>query len=136
MRIVIDTNLIIAARFNPESASAKILEKAEKGELELIWSDGMYREAMQILQNVRADEKFYKRIEKILNNSHKVTQLPRINIIQEDPSDNMFLAAALQGGADYIVSNDRHLLHLKEFQGIPIVSSQQALQKRQSERKF
>ena len=128
MRIVIDTNLIIAARFNPKSASAKILEKAEKGKLELIWSDEMYREAMRILQNVRADEKFYKRIEKILNSSHKVTQLPRLNIIHEDPSDNMFLAAALQGSADYIVSNDRHLLRLKEFRSIPIVSSQQALQ--------
>ncbi|HSE83521.1 MAG TPA: putative toxin-antitoxin system toxin component, PIN family [Thermodesulfobacteriota bacterium] len=128
MRIVIDTNLIIAARFNPKSASAKIIEKVEKGGLELIWSDEIYREAMQILQNVRADEKFRIRIEKILSSSRKVTRLPRINIIREDPSDNMFLAAAVRGNADYIVSNDRHLLRLKGFRNIPIVSSTQALQ--------
>ncbi len=81
MRIVIDMNLIIAVRFNPKSASAKILKKAEKGELELIWSDEVYRELMRILQNVRAKEEFYKRLEKILSSSHKVTQLPRIDVI-------------------------------------------------------
>jgi len=41
--------------------------------------------------------------------------------IKEDPSDDMFLACALEGNADYIVSRDPHLRNLKRFQGIEIV---------------
>jgi uncharacterized protein len=43
-------------------------------------------------------------------------------IITADPSDNKFLACALAGNADYIVSGDKHLLNLGSFQGITILS--------------
>ena len=39
-------------------------------------------------------------------------------VIQEDPSDDMFLECAVSGKADCIVSGDKHLLKLVEFQGI------------------
>jgi len=48
------------------------------------------------------------------------TKIPKI--IKEDLADNHFLACALTSGADFIVTGDKHLLILKEFQGIPIVS--------------
>jgi putative PIN family toxin of toxin-antitoxin system len=35
--------------------------------------------------------------------------------IPEDPSDKMFLTAALDGRADVIVSGDKHLLNLDKF---------------------
>ena len=40
-----------------------------------------------------------------------------------DPDDEMILECALAAEADYIVSGDkRHLLPLRQFRGIPIVS--------------
>jgi predicted nucleic acid-binding protein len=44
-----------------------------------------------------------------------------VDTTTEDPSDNKFLACALEGKADFIVSRDPHLRNLKEFQGIEIV---------------
>jgi predicted nucleic acid-binding protein len=41
--------------------------------------------------------------------------------ITADPSDNIFLEAALEGQADYVVSLDRHLLAQKHYHGIQIV---------------
>ena len=41
--------------------------------------------------------------------------------IEADPTDDIFLAAALEGQADYLVSLDRHLLSQKYFQGVQIV---------------
>jgi putative PIN family toxin of toxin-antitoxin system len=38
-----------------------------------------------------------------------------------DPTDNKFLACALEGQADYVVSRDPHLLNLKHFHTIQIV---------------
>jgi predicted nucleic acid-binding protein len=47
----------------------------------------------------------------------------RIRVVQADPSDNIFLEAAVAGGADWIVSGDKaHLLPIGEFRRIPIVS--------------
>lgn len=47
---------------------------------------------------------------------------PRIAlaVIVEDPDDDRVLECAVEGQADCIVSGDRHLLGLKEYQGIPI----------------
>ncbi len=46
----------------------------------------------------------------------------RLDVVQQDPSDNRVLGAAVEGQADYIVSGDQHLLALGSFEGIEIVS--------------
>jgi uncharacterized protein len=38
-----------------------------------------------------------------------------------DPEDNKFLACAVEGQADYLVSGDKDLTDLKSYQDIPIV---------------
>jgi predicted nucleic acid-binding protein len=38
-----------------------------------------------------------------------------------DADDNEIVACAVLGSADVIVSGDRHLLTLRQYQGIPIV---------------
>jgi predicted nucleic acid-binding protein len=46
----------------------------------------------------------------------------QITRIVADPADNRVLEAAVEGGADYIVTGDRHLLDLKQHEGIEIVT--------------
>jgi predicted nucleic acid-binding protein len=43
-------------------------------------------------------------------------------LIASDPSDDMFLRSAVTAGAKYIISGDRHLLQLKSYKRIPILS--------------
>jgi len=50
--------------------------------------------------------------------SGKVTR----RIVAADPADDIYLAAATDGLADYIVSGDRHLLDLRVHERIPIVT--------------
>ena len=47
---------------------------------------------------------------------------PHPGTICRDPKDDKFLAAALAGQADYIISGDADLLVLGRFQGIPILT--------------
>jgi uncharacterized protein len=44
-----------------------------------------------------------------------------------DPSDEKFLAAALEANANFVVSGDKHLLQLETFRGISIVTPRQFL---------
>lgn len=46
----------------------------------------------------------------------------KIDQISEDPSDNKYLSAAVEGRADFIISGDRHLNELRIFQGIRILN--------------
>ena len=49
-------------------------------------------------------------------------EIPRI--VPFDPDDDIVLACAVAGHADYVISRDRHLLVLGSYQGIPIVSTE------------
>lgn len=42
--------------------------------------------------------------------------------VAQDPEDDKFLACAVAGGADYVVSGDRLLLEVDQYRGIPVVS--------------
>ena len=45
----------------------------------------------------------------------------QVTVIEKDPSDNKFLACAVEAKADYIVSGDLHLTELETFEGILII---------------
>ena len=45
----------------------------------------------------------------------------KVEEIKDDPEDNKYLSAAVEGKADFIVSGDHHLKDLKTFHGIRIL---------------
>jgi uncharacterized protein len=49
-------------------------------------------------------------------------------VIAEDPEDDIVLSTALEGNASYIVSGDGHLLDLKRFRGVKIVTVEEMLE--------
>ena len=51
----------------------------------------------------------------------------KFRVIKEDPDDDIIVRAAYDGKADHIVSGDRHLLSLKEFKGIKILTVEEML---------
>ena len=51
----------------------------------------------------------------------------KIKFIEDDPKDDKFLEAAIAGKVDFIVSGDKHLLDLKEFRSIPIITGRDLL---------
>jgi predicted nucleic acid-binding protein len=46
----------------------------------------------------------------------------RISHIKNDPEDDKFLSLAIDGKVDYIFSGDKHLLNLKEYKAVKIVT--------------
>ena len=59
----------------------------------------------------------------IAEQSMWVEPLERLAAISSDESDNRYLECAVEGGAQYIISGDKHLLELGEYRGIAIVSA-------------
>jgi len=63
----------------------------------------------------------------ILEKSELVVPKRKVCAIKDDPDDNKFIETALESKADYIVTQDKHLLNIKEFEGIKIVSPEEFL---------
>ena len=51
-----------------------------------------------------------------------VHDTPTGHIVPHDPDDSPILQAALRASVDFLVSNDTHLLKIRRYQGIQIIS--------------
>jgi putative PIN family toxin of toxin-antitoxin system len=61
----------------------------------------------------------------LLDRAEFVTSTETIDVIADDPSDNKFIEAAIAGEANLIVSGDKHLLELKSFRDISIITARE-----------
>jgi len=76
----------------------------------------------RIQQRFKPKEETLRRFFRLVFRKAIITKdLYEVDTITDDPTDNKFLACAMEGKADFIVSRDPHLRNLKRFQGIEIV---------------
>lgn len=132
IRAVFDTNVFISALFNPKRPPAQLLELALQGKIKLIISAQLIAEIKRVLTYPRVKKLLKKRkaspgeVGEVIAKALKVAVLTPRNLIVEaiadDPADDIVLACALEGQADFIVSGDHHLLDLSIYQEIKILS--------------
>lgn len=126
---MVDTNLFISGLFGRDSLSAKLQDLWINQDFELATSMEILKEVSRVLRYPRIKKSFHPREEtirrffRLVFRKATITRgLYSIDRITDDPSDNMFLACAMEAKADYIVSRDPHLRNLKHFQGVEIIS--------------
>ncbi len=127
-RAVLDTNIFVSGLISPHGPPAKILQRLREHEFILITSPPINEGIIAVLNRPWLRDR-YGLEEKIFDLSfilwewaEVVTHLPQIQI-SKDPSDDKFLAAAIAGKADYLITGDiEHLLHLREYKNIRILS--------------
>ncbi len=120
MKVVIDTNVIIAALRNPRSASARIVEMAISGEIQPIGSFKTKQEAARLAQRGGISREQWPKVDRLLYRTAEVSAGEKFSV-STDRSDNLFFEAAHAGWAQYIISNDRHLLEHDGFWGIRVL---------------
>jgi putative PIN family toxin of toxin-antitoxin system len=95
------------------------------GKFTLIVSNQVVSEYLEVLSRPRfkiAHDELDNFAALILSKAEFVLPEESIHAVEADPSDNKFIEAAVAGQADYIVSGDKHLLDLKEYKGISIIT--------------
>ncbi len=73
-----------------------------------------------------SDEEVSKIMEKVFAFVTLVNSTMRVNIVKEDPDDNMIIECALESNSKYIITYDKHLLNIKEYQSIRIIRPEEA----------
>lgn len=119
-RVLLDTNVLIGAAYNQRSASSRIVELIQLGELTILISPAIEQEYDNLIpQAVRSKDR-QEAVWQALDFALSVTPVDNPPVT-EDRADDKFLAAALTGNASAIISNDRHLLAVHPYEGIPIL---------------
>ena len=127
-RVVLDTNIVISSALG--GALVLVLEKWDQGKFTVIVTTDVLDEYFQVISRPKfklRQETIDKIIRYIYQFSEFVVPEERIHVIEADPKDDKFLEAAIAGKVDFIVSGDNHLLELKEFRSIPIISGREFL---------
>lgn len=131
--LVIDTNVFVAAGFNPRSASARILTAVREGRLELIWNKPTRRETEMILRRIprlswesiadlfRPDGEFAGPVD------------PDAFALIVDPDDRKF--AALSAAAKRpLVTSDNDILAQRNFLSIEALTPAEFLARARADR--
>ncbi len=136
LKAVIDTNLFVSGLFSRNTVSSMLQDHWINLDFILVTSIDIIKEVNRVFHYPRIQERFAPDEEKIKRFFRLVFRKAIItkdryktDRITNDPTDNKFLACALEGQADYILSRDPHLRNLKHYQGIQIIDATTFLNK-------
>jgi len=123
LKVVIDTNVFISAFYLPESRPANVVLLARRKTILNLISPQILKGVERIIKQklLWDNSKTEGAVRLIKNFSEEVHPQEPLAIIVDDP-DNRILECAVAGQADFIISGDKHLLNLKNFQGINVVT--------------
>lgn len=134
MKVVLDTNVLVSGTFWT-GYSFQILKKIDLKEITLILSKELIDEYNETINSDEIIEKIENKnliisetIQKVIEEATIVGPKEKFNVVKEDPDDNKIIECAVEGCVDYIISQDNHLLKLKEFKGIKIITPEEFLE--------
>ncbi len=129
LRVVLDTNVLVSGSLVGKGPSGRILRAAREGEFQILVCPAIiaeYQEAMArphirrkyplAVHVVPAVVEFLEVMAEMVFPSHIEP------VIAEDPDDDVLLACALEGQADFIISGDSHLKALGRYRGVKILT--------------
>ena len=125
IKAVFDTNVFLRALINPHSRCGRLLDELID-DYELVLSPAIVREVLEVLHRPRLRAKFPQIAE--LDVAHiiaifeqaQVTEPPDVPPVCRDPDDDKFLACARAAQAKYLVTEDKDLLVLENYEGTRI----------------
>lgn len=134
MRVILDTSVIVSGLISRKGPPAQLIDHWMAGVFTLLYTPAMFAELEDVLNRAWLHERLIyapKRIPEFLEAVKIIGEQVQghINVAGQvrDPFDEMFLVCAALGEADYLVSGDKDLLTLHQFQGAQIVTPGQML---------
>lgn len=128
IRAVFDTNILFSAT-GWKGSPYQCLKLAREGKFTLILSNEIlvkYEEKLQTKLGM-TPEQASRAVAEILSHSTLVKINNDLHVVLNDADDDKVVESAVIGKAGYIVSGDKHLLTMKEYQGIVMIKANEFL---------
>jgi putative PIN family toxin of toxin-antitoxin system len=128
LRVVLDANVYVSAAVRPEGPPGRVIERVLRdATFEIVLSPAIVDEVLRALaypkvrKFIRGDVEPELWFEDILVLADLVRGEQDVSGVCLDPDDDKYLAAAVEGRAAFVVTGDRQLLVLREYEGVRIV---------------
>lgn len=127
MKVVIDTNVFISSFLSPKGHPRKLIDLWKTGALTLCLCSEILSEYVDVL--LRFGLEGEPELAELLALFRKQVNIAFVVIegdlqaVKEDLDDDKFIECAIVANATHIISGDKHLLKLKQYQNINIVSA-------------
>ena len=123
MKLFFDTNVYVAEALLGEAAE-QMLSATEQASWRIYATTYLLDELERVLTEELG---FSRRLallsrRRIIRRANMVDPVASRHSVPQDIADTPVLRAALAAGADYLVTNDRHLLDLHPYEGLRIIS--------------
>lgn len=128
MRVVFDTNILVSALVLPGGRAAEALARVVEGRDRLLLSKPILDELLGVLaRKFSRDREELARVAVWLEELAEWVRPTRRVTAAADEPDNRILECASAGRADSIVTGDKALLQLKNFEGVHILTLREYL---------
>lgn len=123
MRVVFDTNIYVSALAIPGENAEEAYLEAIRGTFELFTSVAILTETAGVLQTKFdwSEDKIREAVQDISQTATVLRPRPTLHLLDDEP-DNRILECAIAAHAEFVVSEDRHLLALTRHAGSEMIS--------------
>jgi putative PIN family toxin of toxin-antitoxin system len=134
MRVVLDANVLVSGLLSHKGPPGQILDEWLSGNFQLFVSQETLEELLRVLRYPHISERLSQEqttelLRKIGETAEMVKGTVKLRVLTIDPTDNMYLACAVEARADYLVTGNRD--HFEEagskYRDVAIVSPREFL---------
>jgi putative PIN family toxin of toxin-antitoxin system len=124
IKAVYDTNVVVSGLLNSEGIPALLLDIATQREIALFISQEILQEYEGVLLRPKFgfSRRLVKRFLRLIRTKSKIVKPKSLELTLKDPADNKFLACALAGKVDCLVTGNTRHYPFPTYKGIKIVS--------------
>lgn len=129
LRVVLDANVCISAVLRPEGPPGRLVERfLREAAFEVVLTPAIADEVLRafaypkVRRFMRGDVEPELWFEDILVLADLVAAEPEFPRVGPDPDDDKYIAAALDGRASFVVTGDRQLLAVREYEGVRVIT--------------
>lgn len=129
MNIVLDTNILISATLWEGSVAQKLLLYCIQENISLFSTTDIFIEYQKVL--IRdfkyTEEEVNNILKKIISFTRLVIPKKKIFEVREDPDDNKIIECAIESQSTHIITYDKHLLRIQQYEEIQIITPEEFL---------
>jgi putative PIN family toxin of toxin-antitoxin system len=129
LRAVLDANVYVSAFVRPEGPPGQLIERfLRDAAFEIILSPAIVEEVLQALaypkvrKHIRANVDPELWFEDIVVLAQFIAGEHEVHGVSDDPDDDKYIAAGVEGRAAFVVSGDPDLLAIREHEGLRFVT--------------
>jgi putative PIN family toxin of toxin-antitoxin system len=130
MKVVFDSNILIAALLFPGGRAEAAVANIFDGVDDLVISRPIIQEVLSVLASkFSRDKEELSRVAVVIGEMGQIVEPSRRLAVLRDEPDNRILECAVEGNAEAIVTGDKAMLAIGEYEGIRLVTLADYLKK-------